>query len=55
MEKTKKMFILAMALGALVITEGLTNPPEGENLSVMAGLGLMAWATILYKVETKKA
>ncbi len=53
MELTKKIFILAMVLGTLVIAEGLTNPTDGENLSVMAGLGLMGWATIIYKGETK--
>lgn len=53
MELTKKIFILAIVLGMLILANGITHPTEGENLRVMAALGLMGWATILYRVDTK--
>jgi hypothetical protein len=53
METKKTLYIFAIIIGMLILANGITNPTDGENLRVMAALGLMGWATIIYKVETK--
>jgi hypothetical protein len=49
----KNILVLGIVFGLLLLAEGITNPTEYENIAVMAGLAVLGWTAIIYKVETK--